>query len=82
MGDRIGKFKRYDEYQPMKCHAFFQWNSTMTLCGRNIRGGNVADVETPIDCYSCLAAIERIEEGTGHKLEEIVKAISTKEGNC
>ena len=78
MKDKIGKFKRYEEYHPMKCHAFFEWTPTMTLCGRNIRGENVAGATTTIDCYACLAAIERIEERTGHKLEEIIKAISTK----
>ncbi len=76
--EELRKHKRGDEYQAYKCHGHWSWNPSYTLCGRRIVGQNVAEPTEKVDCYGCLNAIERIEEATGYRLEEILTAISTE----
>lgn len=60
--EELRRYKRTDIYQTYKCHVYWSWNPSYTLCGKLMKGENAAKAEDTIDCYGCLNAIERIEQ--------------------
>lgn len=66
--DELRKYKRTDEYQTYKCHAYWSWNKWHTLCGRDTIENNKATSADKVDCFDCLRAIEGIEQ---IKMEEV-----------